>query len=506
MPNTVSTPGVAQTTVPTATQGPVSTLKDVTLRSVIFGKKDLEVMDEGGSKVLKDRVDPAKFDSYINVLKVMAQLSRLVYADLSVIRDVMLNKAFASPDNLAVNNAITAADKVYVAGRPPIPKINPNGYSMKRTPALNAVDGRPMESYTVPPKGTAEEPVLLKYVSSPSDVTFFAISGDQLKANPIFVDTDLVICFKGSSTVDNFKHDLYSQFNPAELSKVMPKGTTATSGIVGNVTGAFVSPLNKSWEILKQTILEKSPKRLFVTGHSLGGAYATVFSFIVAECHASIFPSIESVHLVTFGAPTIVTDKARNTFNTHLDSGFMTLDRVTSFGLVPDVIPGIPAGFSHPGYQPLRTEFQPEKRTGRAYNIDTIRKVYQTGGLLGLGPEKNKYERETKTHMPTRIAIAAKTPVGKGFAHAEYFDMMFAGAMRFAGMKNAGFTGNTFVGEVYESGISWKYVPADSSDVAKPEPGPSETGDLATVGTPPPTGQGRRKTRRSKKASRRRKY
>lgn len=478
--------GLAVPDVDTAERPTINTLRDVTLRSVLFGKRFLPVTtsEKDGSAILRTQVSQEQFDSYVHILKIMAQLSRMVYCDLSMIREVMLNPAFGTPDNKAVNDAITAADAKYS--------------SMRRTPADNAVNGRPMQSYTFPPATDKTTPIL-KYGSSPSDVTCIILGGDQLKSKqPFFQDTDLIICFKGSSTVENFKHDLYSQFTPAEFSSLMPTGTTASSGIVGNVPSSFVKPLVKSWDLLKKSILEKTPTRLFVTGHSLGGAYATMFSFIVAECRSAVFPSLQSLHLVTFGCPTVLADKARNTFNAHLDSGFMTLDRVTSsWNKVLDIIPSIPAGFSHPGFQPLRTEFYPEKNTGRAYTIDTIRKVYQTGGLLGLGPEKNKYELATKTHMPTRISITTSVQ----FAHAGYFDMTWLNAFRLPGMKNPGFAGNTFVGYIYHDGIAWAYAPSDSSDTEVPSAKPGETGQMPTE-APPSTGARRKTYRKNMKKSR----
>lgn len=472
--------GLAPTPSPTLT-APLTpkTLKDVTLRSVLFGLKDVEVQKgPDGSMILASQVTQEQFDSYVHVLKIMAQLSRLVYCDLSMIREVMLNPVFGTSDNKAVNDAITEADKKYS--------------SMRTTPASGGINGRPMQSYVFP-EATDKTTPILKYGSSPSDVTCIILGGDQLKSKQsFFQDTDLIICFKGSSTAENFKHDLLSQFAPpADLTSLMPSGVTPSSGSIGNVPSSFISPVVKSWDLLSKSILEKNPTRLFVTGHSLGGAYATLFSFIVAESYKQVFPSIQTIHLVTFGSPTTMSDKARNVFNNHLDSGIITLDRVTSsWTRVGDIIPSGPAGFSHPGFQPLRTELYPEKNTGRAYNIDTIRKVYQTGGLLGLGAEKNKYELSTKTHMPTRITISTT----QKFAHAGYFDMTWLNAFRWYGMKNPGFEGKTFVGYIYQTGISFAYVPSDPTDTETPSAQPGETGQMPT--DVPSTGQGRRRTYR----------
>ena len=325
----------------------------------------------------------------------MAQLARIVYCDLSVIREVVIGDKFGGEDNSAVNTQITQLDNQYS--------------SMRRVPVNPAQNqGRPMKSYAVPscPQPPPPTPEILTYVSSPSDVTFLIVGGSHIRLksnNDFFKDDDLVICFKGSSTMENFKHDLYSQFNATDLNVlVQPAGLTLTDNPAGKVTGAFVKTLIKTWASLRREIASKNPKRLFITGHSMGGAYASLFGFIVAECHAAQFPSIQSAHLITFGSPTLLSDTARNTFNKYLDSGFLTLDRVVSQAktLVIDPITSIPAGFSHPGYQPLKTEWKPEKNTGRAYQLKNVESVFiaplqqggkkktKKGGLFGVGSEK----------------------------------------------------------------------------------------------------------------------
>jgi hypothetical protein len=469
------------------------TIKDVTLRPVVFGiSRDLTMTNAstGKGKAVSTQVPQETFNQYTHVLKIMAQLARIVYCDLSVIREVVIGDAFGKDDNPAVNTQITQLDSKYS--------------SMRRTsvdPAKN--EGRPMQSYATPlcspdqvqPAGSE----VLTYVSSPSDVTFLIVGGKQLRDKSgiaFFKDDDLVICFKGSSTMKNFKHDLYSQFNATDLNElVQPAGLTLTDNPVGKVTGAFVKPLMKVWPILKREIASKNPKRLFITGHSLGGAYASMFAFIVAECHGSVFPSIQTAHLITFGAPTLLSDTARNTFNKYLDNGFLTLDRVVSQAktLVIDAIPSIPAGFTHPGYQPLKTEFFVEEKTGRAYQLKNIEGVFKKqsggnkrtkkGGGFFSGPEKTKYETDTKLHMPTKIMIYATDPKSQGFPHAEYWGMTYFGGFRMAGMKNPGYKGNTFVGRVYLTCISYAYEPANPTEevVTDPDSNNSITDQVAPV-------------------------
>jgi hypothetical protein len=444
---------------------PKQTLKDTTLRSVIFSQRDIEVIpDPSGQVVLKRQVDKPTFDSYTHTLKVMAQLARLVYCDAGILQQVLISTPFGSDDNVAVSSTITALDKQFAATR-----RTPSSYA-------NSKEGRPAVSYVLTESPGANQPVAT-YFSSPSDLTCLFVTGAHLSTKlPTILSTDAVLVFKGSSTMKNFKHDLYSQFTRMDLKNAMPPGTTMSSQTKDNfVPGSFVKPILKSWELLKREIMRQKPTRLFITGHSLGGSYATLFGFILAECGRQIFPFIRSIHIVSFGSPTIVGDGARNTFNAHLDSGYLTLDRVVSYASiskVPDIMPTIPIGFSQPGFQPLKTEFYPEKNTGRAYNLDTIRKVYQKGGLAGIGVEKGKYELATKLHAPNKIVIPARSALVQVFPHAEYYDMPYIGGLRLLGMKNPGFRGsdgkyNTFYATLFSDGIRFKYIDGVPEDIAE---------------------------------------
>lgn len=468
---------------PDVVLGPTSTIKDTTLRSVIFNQKDLEfVKSPSGQMILKTQVTPEKFQEYENVLRMMARLSRLVYSDSGIIRKVLLDPEF-TVDNRAVNDAITKYDKEFAKEK------------REKSTAPGSIDGRPMQSYLIdllPAKPTA--PAMCHYVSSPADLTFFILRGDKAGLLP----TDAVLVFKGSSTVDNFKHDLMSQFTPVALETKLPPGLKMTSTVTGNtVCGSFLNQITDSWEFLDAGLKSFNPTRLFVSGHSLGGAYATLFTFILAEARAA-FPSIKSVHLITMGSPTVMTDMARNTFNTHLDSGFVTLDRVVSTGTIMDFVPSIPAIFSHPGFQPLRTELYPEKTTGRAYNFDTIKKVFMTGGaiVLGFTQAKRDYGQQTLTHAPNLVKI--KTNFNP-FAHAGYFDMTWLGAFRLMGMKNPGFGTNTFTCDIYPEGVSFGYSAPTTPASTPPVSDPNDSKTFESLAKESPKQGGRRTYRKGKK-------
>ncbi len=465
-------------------EGMVSTFKDTTLRSVIFGKPDVAISKNASGKMtLTDKVDQVTFSKYEHVLKIMAQFSRVIYCDSGIIRELLMSPEFASSDNVSVNNKITELDTKYK--------------DLRKLPSTLAgsIDGRPMQSYVINESaGSGKHNA--RYISSPSDLTFMFTKGSALSAKcDFFKDTDIILVFKGSSTMQNFKHDLYSQFTASDLKSIMPPGTKMVSSADKKniVPASFIKPILESWDLLKQGLNEFKPPRLFVTGHSLGGAYASLFTFIMAEIREANFPFIQSIHNVTFGAPTILGDGARNTFNAHLDGGKVTLDRITSTGLyskLADVIPSIPVGFSHPGYQPLKTEMWPEARTGRAYTYDTVRQVFQKGGLFGLGGEKTAYEGVTKMRMPNKLVIPAKTKLVQAFTHAEYFDMTFLGAFRLMGMKNPGLKAKdgkfyTFVGDIFDDGVKFRYAEVGATAVSEePVSATASNPDELIVGTP----------------------
>jgi len=443
------------------------------LRSVIFERKDVAIAPYSGKQVtLTQPVDTYKFDSYVCALLKMAQLSRLIYCDAAILRAALISPEFAQAstmNNRPVNDLVTRLDAQYKKDR----------YTKSAAP--NSIEGRPPQSYIgVYGKSSQTTVPFARYIATPSDVTFMFIKGSMLKCS-IFRPDDVVLVFKGSSTVKNFKHDLYAGVKGyVDISTVFPE-IPVMDGRTNGVPIGFLKPLKKAFHLVYASLAEYKPRRLFITGHSLGGAYATLAAFILGSKKPA---GIESIHLVSFGAPTILGDGARNTFNAILDSGYMTLDRVVShFSKYVDPISMVPSGFSHPGFQPLKTEFYPEMKTGRAYHIGKIKKVYtgQDGGFMGFGKEKAAYSVATKTHVPNKVMVPVTTRLWVTFPHADYMGMTFAGGQRLYGMKNPGFKNHTFIAEFSGAGLVFKYIDAKPGDVPLED---AKVGDptLASVG------------------------
>lgn len=496
---------------------------DTTLRPICFG------LDRNVTPEIAKTVGPLKFKKYEHALYICAQLSRIVYCDSGILWYV-IKESFGS-NNDEANATITKYDRQFAATRK-VPVTSQAGEPGNT--------GRPAESYSlVPSDGTNPYGI---YISSPSDCTAMLIKATVMKPNPnsAFLPTDLFVSFKGSSTMKNFKHDLMSQFSAGELRSVV--GAIMTKD-VGNVPIAFVKPIMKVWSALMKGLetLTTENCRLFLTGHSLGGAFTSLFGFILAEAKVAgtlpILNKIKSIHIVSFGAPTIVSDQARNEFNKHLDTGLLTFDRVVSQAVAArssatqlvvggvlgpnDVIPNIPVGFAHPGFRPLSTEFRPEAN-GRPYQMMNIRSYYgapsktngrepstwpfiqftepapqqpmdmselknvqikeqQEGGALAdFRKYKAVYDTQTKAHIPNFVSVLG-SKYAAGFAHAEYLGMFFLGGFRLPGMKNPASTSLAYF-LLNNAGVKLTYLP---------------TQDRATVGQ---EGAGsKRKSRKNRK-------
>jgi hypothetical protein len=191
--------------------------------------------------------------------------------------------------------------------------------------------------------------------------------------------TLFVVC-KGSSALSDFGTDFQAV-------------STTTSSLYGlnNVPGSthrgFISHISVEINLIIETIknLSKDFQQIVFTGHSLGGASATLIAFVCGMMKRDgRLPLTASLHLITFGAPMVFTEATRNVFNELLLDGTLTFDRVVATGDNITNMPGI--GYSHPGFRILKAEAAMQKmklgfgksifdKTGRSGYIRHIRRL-----------------------------------------------------------------------------------------------------------------------------------
>jgi hypothetical protein len=151
--------------------------------------------------------------------------------------------------------------------------------------------------------------------------------------------------------------------------------SSKNNNIPGKAGYGFIEMLKESIPELCQKIEELKSQnfaRVIITGHSLGGAIASLFGYYLKKYK----PDLVSVpiHVVTFGACCVFDAIGRNDFNNFLKiSGpIFTLDRVTT-NFDPVII--LPVDLDHPGYTLLRDEIRAFTNTRRTNEIGEIRKM-----------------------------------------------------------------------------------------------------------------------------------
>jgi hypothetical protein len=291
--------------------------------------------------------------------------------------------------------------------------------------------GIPHESYALGPAPDTQTHKYGTYIATNEVLTAFIIDttvakGILTKKGP-FRETDVIISFKGTNTFKEAVHDIKSAFMRTDL-----KDLAETLGFtVPNedrdsfINGSFTKILLDAWDILIQGVTEHSGTgefRLFCTGHSLGGAYCTLFGFILGYLKnlpsddsptVQLLKRIQSIHIISLGSPTLCADKARNVFNRSLTSKFITFDRlvtqkIPTLTVQPygtDIVPLIPAGFSHPGFKQAATDFQQDKK--RAYKWVTLHQMYGMPSPRVYKPYEPTKEEAAEVKQAEKEAAAA---------------------------------------------------------------------------------------------------
>lgn len=379
---------------------------DTTLRSVIF--------DVG--KYYKTAENKKKFTKYEHALYICAQLSRIVYCDTGIIWNVM--KDFGS-SNDEVNKKITHYDKIYEKQRfklvgkkdakteepcdETIPLLMALGRnketsneeikeSAKKIGIARAKNGEIItqddylyESFELK-KSDGSNPYGV-YISTPSDCTVLIVKAQPKQTtNSQFKENDIFIAFKGSSKKKDVAISIRSVFTYDNLKNIIKNKLGINIKDVGNVRLSFIKPVISIINYIIKTVSEFATRncRLFVTGHGLGGGCASIFGLIIGELKNAmklnstspyatlikpLLDKVQTVHIITFGAPPVFTNSSRNAFNDHLKSKFMTLDRL--YNSRDSISTSISSQFEHPGFNIARTDI-----FSKLYTMKDIRNYY----------------------------------------------------------------------------------------------------------------------------------
>ena len=114
------------------------------------------------------------------------------------------------------------------------------------------------------------------------------IDKDVAQCYVIWNNTDAVVCFRGTEPkeVSDIK---------ADLNAIQKRGFHNK----GDVHAGFQGEINKVWDDLISTILDIQDRNIYITGHSLGGAMATICAKRFQE------QKIEPQSLYTYGSPRV---------------------------------------------------------------------------------------------------------------------------------------------------------------------------------------------------------
>ena len=512
----LAAPLVSNTTP--STPAPVMRENDYSLLPVCYGKKFDDSLG----------VDVNAVKKFEHALYIGAEASRLLYCDVGILK-LSLTKAFGlSPDIL--NKVISHYD---------------GKYKFKKTNLLNRASGSKQlapDSYELEPCTSFEndgKKPLMRYISSPTDTTCGVISPDALQSNSnsIFTSSDCIVTFKGSSSLRNWEKNLRSVF-PGDFAKeVSSLGLNAPSGIA--IARAFITPIVEIFdEILKAiNLVCPNATRIFVFGHSKGGAEAELGGMMLSLCMGNKLPSVTQVHVISYGSPKVVSPTSKDAINNAFfvaNKGNFTLTRVESVGsIVGDTVTDMPPVMVHPGWgntsntlDEIRTKYGGVSVTDNKRNPATwpfnesvdlwdITQKFKLDAAVAtvIGEDVSKdapaHGGERSTYLRVRGSRWAPNP------HMEYLGMFFLGSQRIPGMANPAKTqGNRqeipgsnvnkiFIANMFPECtkymyVSWKSLGSSLDIVTDVD----ETGKaLSSFASSKLLGMG--KTRRSKKSLRR---
>jgi triacylglycerol lipase len=202
--------------------------------------------------------------------------------------------------------------------------------------------------------GITEEPVLL---SDPETDTQVAILPEGTAAT---------IVFRGSESSEDWETDFNTKLEQAQFDqkvirelivgpqqKVYPYGEASSSGAL--MHSGFVKAYFAVRDQIHAYIKTHPVSRVVTTGHSLGGALATLCAVDVQYN----FSDTVKIEAFTYGAPKVGNDGFRDSYNQRVPHSYRVVNGM-------DIVPEVPRWWQ--GYRAVNTEF----RIGQRFSMNFI--------------------------------------------------------------------------------------------------------------------------------------
>ena len=320
------------------------------LLGYLAGKRVVDFNPATGTIV--PQISPEIFVRYESILAQCAFLSRLVYASTGVFLQAVKEGMELMPKDK--NDLVSKIERTRY-------KTVSNGYN----------------DDFIPNDMMAKAPgnVLLGKYFPISGTMIYTYHNPQSKINN---RKSVFVVFKGSSS----GRDWLGNFN-AEPMALKDTGYFPNQG--GAIHAGFFRHFRKELNDMIQTTAElcSSAEELFITGHSLGGAMASLYMLFLEGSGRVNIPK----HLITFGAPPPMGDETRNFWNQTVlvNNSKNTLDRVAARN---DFVTNIVPGMSHPGVRPSKLDEIGTSRAvthGQTSDIGKLRSIIS--GITTSGNE-----------------------------------------------------------------------------------------------------------------------
>lgn len=253
------------------------------------------------------------------------------------------------------------------------------------------------------------ETIYYDYMSSAAHVeigAFKAIYG-RLTRDPEYV----IIVFRGTNSIANLKTDVNQSL--ADLTANANKigyGCKVHEGFLEGYKGSLRAELRSKFStFLKERVNDDGVKKIVISGHSLGGALATLYAYdfgvyLKSENHG--FNNIPKLYLVTFGSPRVGDECFRKVINEKLD-----LTANARFVYKEDSITSLP--YKQP-YVHVGTEYNfvnYEKFVVKKFNADESARVTTFTGAIYTLAKKIKDHLKYKNTNKSKLVHAIENNV-----------------------------------------------------------------------------------------------